>query len=60
MAKLPNPANDDLSRGYTISPVADKHGWTEPMVRSMALKGKDDLGRFRELNWGLSWWDDCG
>ena len=45
--------NDDLSRGYTVSQVSEKHGWTEPMVCSIALKGKDDLERFKELNWGL-------
>ena len=46
MAELPNPANDDLSRGYTVSQVADKYGWTEPMVWSMHLlnsKEKSDL-----------------
>ncbi len=28
-------------------------GWTEPMVWSIALEGKDDLQRFKALNWGL-------
>ena len=40
-----------------ITEVAEKYGWTEPMVWSIALKGKDDLERFKELNWGLRTWD---
>ncbi len=53
MATLPNPPNSDLSRGYTVPQVAKKHGWTESMVWSLALEGKDDLERFRELGWWL-------
>jgi len=49
----PNQPKDDLSRGHTVSQVAEKHGWTEAMVWSLALQGRDDLARFRELNWGL-------
>lgn len=43
MAELPNQPKDDLSRGYTVSQVAEKHGWREPMVWSIALKVKNDL-----------------
>ena len=57
MATLPNPLNSDLSRGFTVPQVADKHTWTEPMVWSLALEGKEDLERFKELNWGLRTWD---
>ena len=57
MATLPNSTNADLSRGFTVSQVAEKHGWTEPMVWSLALKDKEDLERFKELNWGLRTWD---
>jgi len=57
MARLPNPLNSDLSRRFTVPQVAEKHGWTEPMVWSLALDGKDDLERFRELGWGLRTWD---
>ena len=49
--------NTDLSKGFTVAQVAEKHGWTEPMVWSLALEGKDDLHRFKELNWGLRTWD---
>ena len=45
--------NVDLSRGFTIPQVAEKHGCTEPMVWSIALEEKDDLVRFKELGWGL-------
>jgi hypothetical protein len=54
---LANLLNADLSRGFTIPQVAEKHGWTEPMVWSVALEGKDDLKRFKELGWGLRTWD---
>jgi len=57
LATLPFLLNADLSRVYTVSQVAEKHGWTEPMVWSIALRGKDDLERFRALNWGLRTWD---
>ncbi|WP_299982199.1 DNA methyltransferase [Desulfobacula sp.] len=57
MAALPNSANTDLSQGFTVSQVAQKHGWTDPMVWSLALEGKDDQERFKELGWGLRTWD---
>ncbi len=57
MAILPISSNADLSRGFTVAQVAQKHGWTEPMVWSLALEGKDDLQRFVALNWGLRTWD---
>jgi len=47
----------DLSKGFTVSQVVQKHKWTEPMVWSLALEGKKDLERFKELNWGLRAWD---
>jgi len=57
LAVLPNPPNADLSKGFTVAQVAEKHGFTQPMVWSMALDGKDDLQRFQELRWGLRTWD---
>ncbi|WP_457551038.1 DNA methyltransferase [Desulfobacula sp.] len=57
MAALPNSTNADLSRGFTIAQVAQKHGWTDPMVWSLALEDKDDLERFTKLDWGLRTWD---
>ena len=57
MATLPNPPNSDLSRGFTVSQVAEKHNWTEPMVWSLALEDKEDLDRFKEIGWGLRTWD---
>jgi DNA-binding CsgD family transcriptional regulator len=32
MAALLNPVNSDLRRGFTVSRVAEKHGWTELML----------------------------
>ena len=79
MPELANQPKADLSRGFTVAQVAEKHacpacpvapadgtgvgpedrtgGWTEPMVWSLALEGKEDLQRFKELNWGLRTWD---
>ena len=57
MPVLANSTNTDLSRGFTVSQVAEKHGWTEPMLWSLALEGKEDLERFKELGWGLRTWD---
>jgi len=57
MPELANLLNTDLSRGFTVAQVAEKHGWTDPMVWSLSLEGKDDLERFKELNWGLRTWD---
>jgi ParB/Sulfiredoxin domain len=59
MATLPNLINADLrvtsrlSRGFTVAQVAQKHGWTDPMVWSLALEGKNDHDRFKELGWGF-------
>jgi len=57
MPVLANLLNADLSRGFTVPQVAEKHGWTEPMVWSLALENKEDLERFKELGWGLRTWD---
>ena len=51
MPVLANSLNADLSQGFTVSQVAQKHGWTEPMVWSLALEEKDDLKKFKELGW---------
>ena len=48
----------DLKKGFTVSQVAEKHGWPESLVWSVALDDENDLGRFRELQWGLRTWDD--
>jgi hypothetical protein len=42
-----------LSRGFTVAQVAEKHGWTDPKVWSLALEDKNDRERFKELGWGL-------
>jgi len=36
MPTLAFQPNTDLSRGFTVAQVAEKHGWTEPMVWSLA------------------------
>ncbi|MCF8090332.1 MAG: ParB/RepB/Spo0J family partition protein, partial [Desulfotignum sp.] len=57
MATLPNLINADLARGFTVAQVAEKHGWPEPMVWSLALEGKTDPDRFKALEWGFRTWD---
>ncbi len=57
MAVLPNPVNTELKQGFTVPQVAERHGWPEPLVWSIALEGKDDLLRFKALMWGLLTWD---
>ena len=57
MATLPNSINTDLSRGFTVPEVAEKHGWTEPVVWSLAIEDKEDLDKFKEIGWGLRTWD---
>ena len=57
MPVLANLINVDLSLGFTVAQVAQKHGWTELMVWSLALEEKEDLSRFKGLGWGLRAWD---
>ena len=64
MPELANLVNSDLVRDLTVSQVAEKHNWTEPMAWSLALEGRKDIERFKELGWGLrTWyqweWNDC-
>jgi len=42
MAALPKLLNSDLSQGFIVSQVAQRHGWPDPMVWALALEGKDD------------------
>ena len=49
--------NTDLSKGFTVPQVAEKDGWTKPMVWSIELEGKSDQSRFKALNWVLRTWD---
>jgi hypothetical protein len=51
MATLPNSLNGDLFKGFTVAQVAKKHDWTDPMVWSLALKGKNDRDGFTKLGW---------
>ncbi len=57
MPELAKLVNTDLSKGFTVSQVAEKHGWVEPLMWSIALRGKSDLDRFKALNLGLRTWD---
>jgi len=49
--------NTDLSKGFTVSQVAQKHGWPQSLVWSQALVKADDFDRFKALQWGIRTWD---
>ena len=57
LAMLPNPINSDLKKGFTVTQVAEKHCWPESLVWAVKLSGKDDLDKYRELQWGIRTWD---
>jgi len=57
MPELAFSINGDLQRGFTVSQAAEKHTWTGPMVWSLSLEDKDDLAKFKQLDWGLRTWD---
>jgi hypothetical protein len=46
-----------LSKGFTVAQVAQRQGWSEPMLWSLALEGTKDKERFKALGWGLRTWD---
>jgi len=39
--------NTDLSKGFTVPQVAQKHGWPGPLVWSQALVNTNDFDRFK-------------
>jgi hypothetical protein len=43
--------NTDLLKGFTVPQVAEKHGWVEPLVWSIALEEKDDLHIIKKSGW---------
>jgi hypothetical protein len=49
--------NIDLSKGFTVPQVAQKHGWPESLVWSQVLVNADDVDRFKALQWGIRTWD---
>ncbi len=57
-ATLPNPINSEIEKGFTVTQIAEKHGWPEFLVWSLKLDGKNDLNKYQELQWGLRSWDD--
>jgi len=48
---------DLLKKRVPIPDIAKKIGCPEPLIWSIALEGKSDQERFRQLNWGLRTWD---
>ena len=50
MPQVAKSVNSDLSKGFTVPQVAQKHGWPEPLVWSQAQVNADDLSRFKASN----------
>jgi len=50
MPALANPVDSDLSRGFTVAQVAEKHGRTGPMAWSLALE-KQERSRTIQRLW---------
>jgi hypothetical protein len=50
MLELAKLVNTDLSKGFIVSQVAEKHGWAEPHVWSLALEGKSELASESETD----------
>ena len=52
LPKMPQVAkwvNSALLKGFTVSQIAKKHDWPEPLVWSQALVNADDFDRFKAL-----------
>jgi hypothetical protein len=58
LARLPKVVNSDLKKGFTVSQVAEKHGWSESLVWSLKLSEENDKRRYQELQWGIRTWDN--
>jgi hypothetical protein len=52
MAALPNSAKADLSRGFTVAQVAQKHGWldTRPEIEPFTWNVSSD----QQFSWPVS------
>jgi hypothetical protein len=57
MPQVAKWVNTDLSKGFPVPQVAQKHGWPESLVWSQALVKADDFDRFKALQWGIRTWD---
>lgn len=49
--------NSDFERGFAVPQVAEKHGWSEPLLWSLKLEGKNDLDKCEELRWEIRPWN---
>jgi DNA modification methylase len=58
MPKLAFLLNADLKNGFTVSQTAEKHNWPESSIWSLKLGGKNDIDKFKELQWGIRTWDN--
>jgi hypothetical protein len=57
LPQIAKGVNTDLSKGFTVQQVAQKHGWPESLVWSQALVNAGDVDRFKALQWGIRTWD---
>ncbi|KPA15390.1 transcriptional regulator, ParBC family [Candidatus Magnetomorum sp. HK-1] len=49
LTELLEPIMNDISKGFAVPQIADKYSFTEPMIWSIVLEGKDDIDRFKRL-----------
>jgi ParB-like chromosome segregation protein Spo0J len=57
LPQIAKGVNTDLSKGFSVPQVAQKHGWPESLVWSQALVNAGDVDRFKALQWGIRTWD---
>lgn len=50
---FPKSPNSGLQKGFIVAQVAKKHGWPESLVWAVKLDQKNDLPKYRELQWGI-------
>ncbi len=57
LPKLASLLNGELKKGFSVNQVAERHGWPESLVWALKMEGKNDIPKYRELQWGLRAWD---
>ena len=57
LPKLAFLLNGELKKGFSVNQVAERHGWPESLVWAIKMQGKNDIPKYRELQWGLRAWD---
>lgn len=56
-SELKKSVNELLTKGFSVNTIAEKLGWSEPLVWAAALENKEDKERFDALAWNIRPWD---